>query len=64
MESCEEGINILPDGRFYVSTVHSEEDVRETLVAIDRVCSRLAADTSSAQRSLQPVPDDSRGSIA
>jgi glutamate-1-semialdehyde 2,1-aminomutase len=43
MESCKEGINILPDGRFYVSTVHSEEDVRETLAAIDRVCSRLAA---------------------
>ena len=43
MESCKEGINILPDGRFYVSTVHSEEDVEETLAAIDRVCSRLAA---------------------
>jgi glutamate-1-semialdehyde 2,1-aminomutase len=44
MESCKEGINILPDGRFYVSTVHSEEDVEETLAALDRVCSRLAAD--------------------
>lgn len=42
MESCKEGINILPDGRFYVSTVHSEEDIDETLAAIDRVCSRLA----------------------
>jgi glutamate-1-semialdehyde 2,1-aminomutase len=43
LESCKEGVNILPDGRFYVSTVHSEEDVKETLAAIDRVCSRLAA---------------------
>lgn len=42
LESCKEGINILPDGRFYVSTVHSEKDVVETLAAIDRVCSRLA----------------------
>ena len=44
MESCKEGINILPDGRFYVSTVHSEEDVEETLAAMDRVCSKLAMD--------------------
>ena len=43
LESCKEGINILPDGRFYVSTVHSELDVEETLAAIDRVCARLAA---------------------
>ena len=41
LESCKEGINILPDGRFYVSTVHSEKDVEETLAAIDRVCARL-----------------------
>jgi glutamate-1-semialdehyde 2,1-aminomutase len=43
LESCKEGVNILPDGRFYVSTVHSEEDVTETLAALDRVCARLAA---------------------
>lgn len=42
MEGCKEGINILPDGRFYVSTVHSEKDVEETLAAIDRVCARLS----------------------
>ena len=36
MQSCKEGINILPDGRFYVSTVHSEKDVEETLAALDR----------------------------
>jgi glutamate-1-semialdehyde 2,1-aminomutase len=44
MQSCKEGINILPDGRFYVSTVHSEKDVEETLATLDRVCSKLAAD--------------------
>jgi glutamate-1-semialdehyde 2,1-aminomutase len=44
MQSCKEGINILPDGRFYVSTVHSEEDIEQTLAALDRVCSGLAAD--------------------
>jgi glutamate-1-semialdehyde 2,1-aminomutase len=43
LESCKEGINLLPDGRFYVSTVHSEEDVAQTLAAIDLVCSRIAA---------------------
>ena len=32
-----EGVYILPDGRMYVSTVHSEEDVAQTLVAFDRV---------------------------
>ena len=44
MLSCKEGINILPDGRFYVSTVHSEKDLEETLAALDRVCAKLAAD--------------------
>jgi glutamate-1-semialdehyde 2,1-aminomutase len=52
MESCREGINILPDGRFYVSTVHSEEDVLETLTSIDRVCARIAADKPAKQDSL------------
>ena len=42
LECCKEGVNILPDGRFYVSTVHSEKDVEETLAAIDRACARLA----------------------
>jgi glutamate-1-semialdehyde 2,1-aminomutase len=44
MESCKQGINILPDGRFYVSTVHSAEDVEQTIAVIDRVCSQLAAE--------------------
>ena len=42
LESCREGINIVPDGRFYVSTVHSRKDVEQTLSALDRVLGRLA----------------------
>jgi glutamate-1-semialdehyde 2,1-aminomutase len=34
--ALEEGIYILPDGRFYVSAVHSPEDVTETLAALRR----------------------------
>jgi glutamate-1-semialdehyde 2,1-aminomutase len=61
MESCKEGINILPDGRFYVSTVHSEADVEETLAAIDRVCSRLAVDASSRHTPPQTAQADENG---
>ena len=32
-----EGVNLLPDGRMYVSTVHSDEDVAYTLAAMERV---------------------------
>jgi glutamate-1-semialdehyde 2,1-aminomutase len=35
--ALDEGIYILPDGRFYVSGVHSEQDVEETLAALERV---------------------------
>jgi len=31
-----EGINILPDGRLYVSTAHSQQDADETVAAMDR----------------------------
>jgi glutamate-1-semialdehyde 2,1-aminomutase len=34
---AEEGFNTLPDGRFYVSVVHTEDDITETARAIDRV---------------------------
>jgi glutamate-1-semialdehyde 2,1-aminomutase len=34
---AEEGFNTLPDGRFYVSVVHTEADVAETATAIHRV---------------------------
>jgi glutamate-1-semialdehyde 2,1-aminomutase len=46
LESCRQGIHLLPDGRFYVSTVHTKEDVEETIAAIDRVCAQLAKDHS------------------
>jgi glutamate-1-semialdehyde 2,1-aminomutase len=62
MESCKEGINILPDGRFYVSTVHSEEDVEETLAAIDRVCSKLSADPMVRSHAQTEVPNRGAGS--
>ena len=34
---AEEGFNTLPDGRFYVSVVHTEDDIAETARAIHRV---------------------------
>ena len=34
---AEEGFNTLPDGRFYVSVVHKEDDITETARAIHRV---------------------------
>ena len=36
----EEGVYALPDGRFYVSAVHSEEDIRKTLEGVERVFAR------------------------
>ncbi len=43
LESLREGITLLPDGRLYVSAVHSDEDVEQTRSAFDRVLARLAA---------------------
>ncbi len=31
-----EGVNVLPDGRFYTSAVHTENDIDETLSAVDK----------------------------
>jgi glutamate-1-semialdehyde 2,1-aminomutase len=39
-----EGLYLLPDGRIYVSAVHQEPDIEETLGAIDHVFSGLAND--------------------
>ena len=36
-----EGINPVPDGRLYVSTVHSERDVADTVAAFDRAFESL-----------------------
>ena len=37
-----EGIYLLPDGRMYVSIVHTERDVAETVDALDRVFEQIA----------------------
>lgn len=39
--ALEEGVYLLPDGRFYVSAAHDGDDVAETLAALDRALSRL-----------------------
>ena len=39
----DEGIYLLPEGRMYVSAVHTEEDVEQTLAAVRRVFAQLAA---------------------
>jgi glutamate-1-semialdehyde 2,1-aminomutase len=41
--ALEEGLHLLPDGRFYTSAVHGEEEVKETLAALDRAFARVAA---------------------
>ena len=40
----QEGVYILPDGRLYVSVVHSEQDAAETIAAFDRALARLMQD--------------------
>ncbi|MEP6538170.1 MAG: aspartate aminotransferase family protein [Bryobacteraceae bacterium] len=40
--AIEEGLNLLPDGRFYVSAVHTAKDCAETLEVFDRAFARLA----------------------
>lgn len=41
--ALEEGLYLLPDGRFYVSVVHTEEDAAHTLDAVRRIFDHLAA---------------------
>jgi glutamate-1-semialdehyde aminotransferase len=50
LESLREGLCLVPDGRMYVSTVHTEEDAERTISAVDRVFSRLQEDVSSTSR--------------
>jgi glutamate-1-semialdehyde 2,1-aminomutase len=40
IESLREGLWLLPDGRMYVSTVHTEDDAARTIAAMDRVLER------------------------
>jgi len=37
--ALEQGLHIVPDGRFYVSAAHTESDIDETLLALDAVFS-------------------------
>lgn len=37
----EQGIYSLPDGRFYISTAHTEEDIATTLQAVDHALDRM-----------------------
>ena len=41
--TLEEGLHVLPDGRFYVSSVHTATEVEETLAIVDRVFATLGA---------------------
>ena len=54
--ALEEGLHVLPDGRFYVSAVHAAAEVEETLGIVDRVFATLGAparrgDRATASRS-------------
>jgi glutamate-1-semialdehyde 2,1-aminomutase len=47
----EEGLYVLPDGRFYVSAVHTGADVDETLGIVDRVFAALGGPARRTDRS-------------
>jgi glutamate-1-semialdehyde 2,1-aminomutase len=40
--ALEHGLNLLPDGRFYVSAAHTEKDIDETLTIFERIFSQLS----------------------
>ena len=40
--ALDEGLHLLPDGRFYVSTAHSDSDVDDAIAALGRTFGRLA----------------------
>jgi glutamate-1-semialdehyde 2,1-aminomutase len=46
--ALEDGLHVVPDGRFYVSAVHGPGEVEETLAAVDRVFAGLAARVGEA----------------
>ena len=39
----DQGVLLLPDGRWYLSTAHSDEDIDETIHAVESVCKSAAA---------------------
>ena len=52
-EMLREGINMVPDGRFYSSIAHTDADVDQTIAAVDRVHDRL----------LERIPDQGPATI-
>jgi glutamate-1-semialdehyde 2,1-aminomutase len=48
LAALEQGINILPDGRFYVSTAHSARDADETVSAMGQAFRSLAEPSRNA----------------
>jgi len=39
--ALDEGVNILADGRFYTSVVHTDADIEQTLAAVERAMAKL-----------------------
>lgn len=48
--ALEEGVYLLPDGRFYVSAAHTPRDVEFTLAALERALQRVSGLPGSAGR--------------
>jgi len=44
LAALEEGVYFLPDGRFYLSAAHTEQDVAETLEALEKAFGRVAGE--------------------
>lgn len=42
LEALREGVYALPDGRFYTSAAHTEEDIAKTLEGLERVLAAMA----------------------
>ena len=42
LRALEQGIYCLPDGRFYISTVHTERDIRQTLAVFEDIFRELS----------------------
>ena len=42
LQLLEQGVYLLPDGRFYLSTVHTEREIAETLQAVDTALASIA----------------------
>ncbi len=41
MAALKEGLYLVPDGRMYVSAVHQESDIEESIAKVDRAISVL-----------------------